>query len=148
MGSSGVEMYNMDHESKIDKLDDNTYNSLIEEKYLNPNGVKPLLPICKYLSRGNLATDTGIIYCECHGDIEGKIKGKYDESQISREYNKIKFKNQFRGFFYLIFFSSLFVLVSRFLFPDFLKSLKILVFAFVLMILLLLGISWLSYLLG
>ena len=79
-----IEKYNTDHTSKINKMDKDTYNILVDNKYIKP--ITLPLSLCEYVSKGDLATDTGIIYCECHGDLDGKIKGKYSESEIDKAY--------------------------------------------------------------
>ena len=80
--AGAVELYNLDNEIKINKLDEKTLQTLVDTKYLKrlPD---PFIEKCKYSSEGDLATDTGIIYCEAHGDLNGKIKSKYSESQIA-----------------------------------------------------------------
>ena len=59
--ADAVEMYNLDYETKIHKLDDEIIKSLVNNKYLK-NIPEPFIEKCKYLSQGDLASDTGIIY--------------------------------------------------------------------------------------
>ena len=108
--AGAVEMYNLDYETKIQKLDNETIKVLVDGKYLK-NFPEPFIEKCKYLSQGDLASDTGVIYCEAHGDPEGNIKSKYPESDIIREVNtKIKV-NKIKGYSIVI---SIIILISLF----------------------------------
>ena len=67
-----VEMYNMDvdNDNQMKSLD---LNILYENKYLKDKISKPInLPDvkCEYL--GENLSETGSVYCDLHGDIEGK----------------------------------------------------------------------------
>lgn len=63
-----VEMYNMDKENSMTSLD---IDALLNGKYLKSRPYPPETR-CQYLSSGNLA-ETGLIYCQLHGPIEGDL---------------------------------------------------------------------------
>ena len=95
--SGAVELYNMDYETKIHKLDEETINILVDNKYLKKLP-KPLIEKCKYLSQGDLASSTGTIYCEAHGSEDGQIKSKYSEDEIAKDIYTTVRDNKIKGF--------------------------------------------------
>ncbi len=65
-----VEMYNMDHSTQMDDIDEESMQILVKENYLKsiPQGTESS---CKY-TVSNKLSENGVIYCEYHGgaDIE------------------------------------------------------------------------------
>ena len=76
-----VEMFNFDGNEKIKTFDASAMMSLLNKHYLKEEPERPTNH-CDYLTEGDL-TDNGFIYCEYHGSLDGRIKGK---SGITREY--------------------------------------------------------------
>ena len=76
-----VEMYNLDGNEMIKTFDADAVLYLLNKNYLKKEPERPTNH-CDYLSEGDL-TDKGFIYCEYHGSLDGRIKGK---SGIPREY--------------------------------------------------------------
>ena len=134
--SDAVEMYNMDNEdSPIKTLDNDSINILLKQGYFK-NIPNPPLSKCKYLSQGDLASDSGIIYCEYHGESTGQIKGKIESDDDRKEEIKLIREFEFRQsiikleYYSLIALLSfiaafLFVLISKTLFPKLITSTKI-----------------------
>lgn len=54
-----LKKYNLDNDKKT--LDSDTINLFIKQEYLNKNTIELQFSICKYLSKGDLASDTGFI---------------------------------------------------------------------------------------
>ena len=70
--NGAVELYNKDFkDNKMHSLDQEL---LVKEKYLKKAIYEGPDKSCKYLSEGDLASETGYIYCDYHGDIEQKYK--------------------------------------------------------------------------
>lgn len=65
-----VEMYNMDNTAMMDSL---AVNSLVSGHYLKSEPSKPEKD-CTYL--GNNLSGDGYVYCNIHGDPEGRVPGK------------------------------------------------------------------------
>jgi hypothetical protein len=87
-----IEYYNEDHKEKIKDLNEITINCLYKENYLKGELSKPT-ERCIYYSKGNLDENgEGIIYCDYHGDFEGKIKSKIDDDFESWINTRIKLK--------------------------------------------------------
>ena len=67
-----LEMYNMDHSIMIPEMNEVVIDILVREKYLKEAPVGPIPRRCKYYNQGDLL-DTGVIYCEYHGSIDGSV---------------------------------------------------------------------------
>jgi prepilin-type N-terminal cleavage/methylation domain-containing protein len=67
-----LEMYNMDHSVMIPEMNEVVIDILVREKYLKEAPVGPIPRRCKYYNQGDL-TNTGVIYCEYHGSIDGSV---------------------------------------------------------------------------
>ncbi len=117
--SGAVELYNLDNESKINELNDETIKILFDNKYIKemPN---PFIPKCVYRNEENLASNPLSIYCEAHGSPDGSIHSIYDEKEIEDEVSQkinsyIKQSNfhiilsNFIGAFILVIFSRIFI---------------------------------------
>ncbi len=124
---SAVELYNLDHETKINNLNEQTLNILLENQYIK-NLPDPFIPKCKYVSKNDLASDSGIIYCEAHGSPDGTIKSIYGESEI---YNEVSEKiddnkKKTKYFIYLLNLigSFIFVLLSRIFISGLISSIN------------------------
>ena len=63
-----VEMYNMDHSTQMDDIDEESVKILVKEKYLKavPEGTEPN---CRY-TVSNKLSENGIIYCKYHGGVD------------------------------------------------------------------------------
>ena len=89
--TGAVEMYNMNHNIMMKKLD---FNSLIQENYLKGNFSLPEKE-CEYLTEGDLS-ENGYIYCKIHGDLEGrKEKELQTKKEEETKRNSSFFKNVF-----------------------------------------------------
>jgi competence protein ComGC/RNA polymerase subunit RPABC4/transcription elongation factor Spt4 len=67
--TGGVELYNMDAESKDEMMKDLDVRLLVNKGYLKTDVPRPE-PQCSYSSKGDL-TDDGVIYCKYHGELPG-----------------------------------------------------------------------------
>ena len=65
-----IEMYNMDSNTMMKKLD---IDLLVKEKYLKDKPVPPV-SYCNY--NGDDLINSGCVYCDAHGDLEGKYEDK------------------------------------------------------------------------
>ncbi|MBQ3643130.1 MAG: hypothetical protein II961_00905 [Candidatus Riflebacteria bacterium] len=63
--TGAVEMYNMDHETFMENLDEDL---LVKDGYLKTKQPRPETA-CNY--RGSDLTGSGTVYCDYHGDLEG-----------------------------------------------------------------------------
>ena len=84
--TGAIEMYNMDNNIKISVVNDNMLEELVRNKYLKS---LPTLPEskCEYRSEGDVSAN-GYVYCEYHGDIEGKKSSEYYELNNEREFRR------------------------------------------------------------
>ncbi len=82
--TGAVEMYNMDNEIIIREFDSSTTKILLENKYLKSEPVLPEIDKCKYKSNGDISID-GYLYCEYHGDVEGKHPCEYNKEYDLKE---------------------------------------------------------------
>jgi hypothetical protein len=145
--SGAVELYNLDYETKIHNLDDDTIKSLVDNQYLKKLP-KPYIEKCKYISQGDLASDSGVIFCEAHGDIDGNIKGKYSEDDIARDIYTKERDNKFTAFsiafsiIFLISFSA--VTFSQVIYPR-LKDTHKTIFFITLVIIIIILIKYLYF---
>ncbi len=126
-----IEMYNLDNEQKISILNEENIKILLEKKYLKENHITQYTPLCKYHSEGDLASDSGVIFCDAHGDLDGNITPKYTESEVNNEIYKLQRKYKFQAHLYTVlmcFFAAfIFVWISKLLFPNLLTFFKIIV---------------------
>lgn len=65
-----IEMYNMDNS---DMMTDVQISLLTAGKYLKSEPTKPETG-CSYSASGDV-TDTGVVICSLHGDVEGHVAG-------------------------------------------------------------------------
>lgn len=63
-----VEMYNMDHSTQMDDIDEESVKILVKEKYLKEIPQGPEIS-CKY-TVSNKLSENGIIYCKYHGGVD------------------------------------------------------------------------------
>lgn len=125
--SGAIEMYNFDYETKINNLDEQALNVLLDNKYIKELP-KSFIPKCVYRSKDDLASDTGIIYCEAHGSPDGTIKSLYDESEINGEVSEKINDNKRKGkviiFLCNLIGAFIFVLLSRIFISGLIVSIK------------------------
>ena len=145
--SGAIEMYNMDNKQQMTVLNDENIKILIEKQYLKeyPRSVTPK---CKYVSAGDLASDSGVIYCEAHGDCDGNIAPKYSESEVYKDIYAMQRRYRLKGNLFILFTSFIssfiFVFISKLLFPKLLTFFISIVGLFTLFALLLLAWAILS----
>jgi competence protein ComGC len=73
-----VEMYNMDVKTE-DMMHTLDQDKLVQGNYLKKKLEKEPESSCRYLSDGDLASETSYIYCDYHGDItQERKKAKFD----------------------------------------------------------------------
>ena len=72
-----VEMYNMDNSVMMEELNNDNVEKLINSRYLKDKPTPPESEKCKYF--GYDLIGSGTIFCVYHGDLDGKIKGDYQD---------------------------------------------------------------------
>ena len=87
-----IEMYNIDHSEKLNYVDGDVIQKLVDENYLKSK--VPIIPNkdsdrvkCKYLSKGDL-TEDGIIYCTYHGSFDNATRNAKPTILPSKEYER------------------------------------------------------------
>ena len=92
---NAIENYNMDNTVMMKDLD---LDLLINGKYIDEELIDGLK--CKFKNTLDLTND-GYVYCEYHGDLQGKIKGSDLSIPVmnKKDYNKARKENRIFGLF-------------------------------------------------
>lgn len=85
--TGAVEMFNMDH-TPDQMMTSLNLDQLLEQKYLNSK-IYPPERNCRYSSQGNLA-ETGVVYCQLHGPIEGDLSNAQSSNYRARAESEFK----------------------------------------------------------
>ena len=113
-----VEMYNMDHSTKMDDIDEDSVKLLVKEKYLKtvPEGTEPN---CRY-TVSNKLSENGVIYCKYHGGVD-KERFPPDPELIKSIENKKKWLQEMKqkesaGFFiFIVFWIFVIIIIIKFI---------------------------------
>ena len=89
-----VEMYNMDHQTPMEDIYEDSIKTLVKEKYLKSPLQGPETS-CKYTVNKKLFSENGVVYCEYHGGVDKeKIKPSAKFIEILENHEKWEINRQ------------------------------------------------------